>query len=162
MEELEKWEDAKSSRLTGIGGWHSKQVNERKYAAGVQGLRSTGAEVEADLRGVSQAEGSESKRDDPALATLEPKLSEATVSKYAKLKPMQDDMAAVQKRMEAAVQKEDFVQALKLVTDLGNQVDAYNKALAELEQISKPEETLCRKWVVERTNSWHKSKFENC
>src|SRR5207249_3285032 len=57
--------------------------------------------------------------------------------KYAKLKPMQDDMAGVQKNMEAAAQKKDFVQALKLVTDLGTKVDAYTKAFTELEQQQK-------------------------
>jgi chaperonin cofactor prefoldin len=71
---------------------------------------------------------------DEALAALQPKLTEASQSKYPKLDPMQQDMITVQGQMETAAQNEDFVQALKALKDLSVKVDAYAKALAELEQ----------------------------
>jgi predicted nucleic acid-binding Zn-ribbon protein len=71
---------------------------------------------------------------DEALAALQPKLTEASQSKYPKLDPMQQDMVTVQGQMETAAQNEDFVQALKSLKDLSAKVDAYAKALEELEQ----------------------------
>jgi hypothetical protein len=74
---------------------------------------------------------------DDALAPLQPRLMAAAQSKYAKLAPMQQDIAAVQGQMESAAQKEDFVTALKLAQDLAPKVDAFEKALAELERQKK-------------------------
>src|SRR6266567_1216709 len=74
---------------------------------------------------------------DDALAALQPKLSGNAQSIYAKLEPMQKDMAIVQGQMETAAQSENYVEALKQLKDLSAKVDAYAKALAELEQQKK-------------------------
>jgi hypothetical protein len=74
---------------------------------------------------------------DDAHAPLQPRLTAAAQSKYAKLAPIQQDITAVQGQMEAAAQSEDFVQALKLAKDLGPKLDAYEKELAQLEQQRK-------------------------
>src|SRR5262249_40443105 len=55
---------------------------------------------------------------DDGLAPLQPRLTAAAQSKYAKLALMQQDIATVQGQMEAAAQTEDYVQSLKLAKDL--------------------------------------------
>jgi hypothetical protein len=74
---------------------------------------------------------------DDALVPLQPRLTAAAQSKYAKLAPMQQDIATVQGQMEAAAQTEDFVQSLKLAKDLAPKLDAFEKALDELNQQKK-------------------------
>jgi hypothetical protein len=74
---------------------------------------------------------------DDFMATLQPKLNDASQTKFVKLEPLQQEMIAVQNQMDEAVKGEDFVQALKLAKDLSTKVDAFAKALAELEQQKK-------------------------
>ena len=72
-----------------------------------------------------------------ASAALYPRVAAASQSKYAKLAPMQQDLAAVQGQMETVAQSEDFAQARKLSKDLASKADAFEKARAELEQQKK-------------------------
>jgi chaperonin cofactor prefoldin len=136
VEELEKWEDPKAAALRGLVDGIRKQVNERKYAAACKTFDQLAPKLKPIYEEYLKQREAKAKYD-PALAALQPKLTEATAGHYAKLKPMQDDIAGVQKDMEAAAQKKDFVQALKLVAGLGTKVDAYSKAFTELEQQKK-------------------------
>lgn len=71
---------------------------------------------------------------DDALAVLQPRLSGASQSQTATLEPMQTDIATVQGQMDAAVQADDYLTALKFVKDLTAKVDAYQAAKTELEK----------------------------
>ncbi len=80
---------------------------------------------------------------DAALATLQPRLAEVSVSEpqYAKLQPQQQEMATVQTEMEAAAQSEDFAKALELEKNLATKVDAYETAKAQIDQLKQDYET---------------------
>jgi hypothetical protein len=74
---------------------------------------------------------------DDALKAIQPRLTKSSVCQYPKLQQMQMDMAAVQGQMEAAAQSENFVEASQHLKDLSIKLDAYDKAIAEIEQQKK-------------------------
>ncbi len=69
------------------------------------------------------------------LAQLQPRLQGVSVSEpqYAKLAPMQQELANAQTQMESAAQAEDFGQALTLAQELSGKVDAIEQAKAEID-----------------------------
>lgn len=70
-----------------------------------------------------------------ALAALQPRLTDASVSDpaYVKLEPMQAEFAQVQSSMEAAAQAGDYDQALTQLQDLSSKLDAFEAAKAEID-----------------------------
>jgi hypothetical protein len=77
------------------------------------------------------------------LAQIEPRLQGVSLSEppYAKLQPLQQELAATQTEMESAAEAEDFAQALVKVQDLTAKVEAIEQAKAEIDQNKQAYET---------------------
>ena len=71
-----------------------------------------------------------------ALAAITPRLQAASMSEaqYARLQPLQQDIAAVQSTMEAAAQAGDYDKASQLLADLSAKLEPYERAKAELDE----------------------------
>ncbi len=74
---------------------------------------------------------------DDALTPLQTNLKAAAETKYKKLETSKQEIATLKGQMEKAAKSEDFVQALKLAQDLVPKLEAFAKALAELEKQKK-------------------------
>jgi hypothetical protein len=72
-----------------------------------------------------------------ALVPLKPRLTKTSESKFAKLAPKQQSIANAWKKNEETATAGDYEQALKLLTPLTAEVDAYLTALEQLEQKKK-------------------------
>ena len=133
IEELEAWEDPKAPTLRTVAGMIQKQVDQRQYAPAGTALD----QLQPTLQPIYeeyQKQKAAKEQFEPLLADLQPRVTDAMVDKYAKLKPKQTEIAAGQGTMDAAAAKKDFVQALVLVGELGTRVDAYQAALDEVDQ----------------------------
>ena len=69
----------------------------------------------------------EKKAFDKAWDDLQPKLGQLETSTFKKLQPMLDDINKTKGEVDAAAQVEDYENALRMVGDLSNKVDAYLK-----------------------------------
>jgi hypothetical protein len=71
-----------------------------------------------------------------ALGALQPRLQAASTSEaaYAKLQPMQQELASAQTEMEGAAQAGDYDKANQSLQDLGAKLDAFEKARGEIDQ----------------------------
>ena len=133
IEELEAWEDAKAPVLRQVSAAIQKQADQRQYAPAGQAFDSLKPKL-APIYKEYQKQKAAKEEFDPKQAELAPRLAEAQAPKFKKLKPQQDEMATGQAAMEAAAGKKDYVQALAVVGTLAGQADAYQTALAEIEQ----------------------------
>lgn len=113
------------------------------YAGANQALADAGTR-RADFRTRHEALVQQKQACDAALAPLQPRLQAVSMSEaqYAKLQPLQQDLAAVQVQMEAAVQAEDFVQALAHAQDLAGKLGTIEQARAELDEKKQAYDTL--------------------
>jgi hypothetical protein len=133
VEELEAWGDPKAAPLRGLVDGVRTQVNQRHYSGAnpiVDQLLPKLKPIYEDYQHQKEAKD----QYDTAMVGLQPRLSDASVSRYAKLAADQLKMVDVQNKMEAAVKGKNYVQALALVGDLSDKVDAYTTAAQQVEQ----------------------------
>jgi chromosome segregation ATPase len=133
VEELESWGDPKATALRTLVDGIRTQVNARRYPQGSTTVDQLLPKLQP-LYENYQTQKAAKEQYDQALAALQPKLTESSQSKYAKLASVQEQMVAIQGQMETAAQNKDYVQAYKLAGDLSGKVNAYGTALADLEQ----------------------------
>jgi hypothetical protein len=140
VQELEKWGDKEFPNLRKSGDEIRAATNLNKYEDAVKLLEQHLAKLKPIYDGYLKQKEAKEKYE-PALKSLEPRLAQASECKYKKLEPSTTEIANIKKQMEEAAQNKDFVKALQLVTDLTTKVDAYLKALQELEEKKKAYET---------------------
>jgi predicted nucleic acid-binding Zn-ribbon protein len=102
----------------------------------VQALKQLGdltTKVDTFEKALAELEQQKKAYED-AWSALEPKYQPTQQSQFAKLAPMQQDMAAIKGQIDGLLPGEDYVQALKLVNDLATKVDTYQAAVDELQK----------------------------
>jgi hypothetical protein len=105
------------------------------YDKANQSVQDLGAKLDAFE--AAKAEIDQKKQEyEAALAAVQPRLQAASTSEpqYAKLAPMQQDLALVRHAMEAAAQAGDYDKANQCLQDLGAKLDAFDAAKAEIDQ----------------------------
>jgi predicted nucleic acid-binding Zn-ribbon protein len=136
IEELEAWEDPKAPALRALADGIRAQVNERKFAQASKTLDQLVPKLQPIYDEYLKQKAAKEQYE-PALQALQPRLAQAAACQHVKLRPQQEQLAAAQKDMEASAQGKNYVQALKQLGDLTAKVDAFEKALAELERQKK-------------------------
>jgi hypothetical protein len=127
------------------------------YAAANKTLADLKTKHAAYLRKIEELKKQKQAYED-GLKAIQPRLTKASVSQYPKLQQMQMDMAAVQSQMETAAQSENFVEASQHLKDLSIKLDAYEKALAQIEQ-QKKEYELAASTLATKVNDALKKQF---
>jgi hypothetical protein len=128
--------EADWNALTQLRDQASSAADNGDYATGNKTLTDLKTKHTAYLKKLAELKKQKQAYDD-ALKAIQPRLTKASVCKYPKLQQMEMDMAAVQGQMETVAQSENYVEALNHVKDLSAKLDAYEKAVAEIEQQKK-------------------------
>ncbi len=142
IEELEAWGDAQAGTLRGQADAVRTQANERRWKEASSACDQVCSQL-APVYDEYLKQKAAKEQYEPALQSLQPRLAGVSVSEqqYAKLAPMQQELATAQTQMESSAQAKDFVQALTQVQDLSGKVDALKQAKTEIDQKKQEYET---------------------
>ena len=137
-----KTREADWSAISGAGSRAQPLADSGDYAGANQALADAKSKREEFQRKHDELVQQKKSYED-ALAQVQPRLQAVSMSEpqYAKLQPMQQELATAQTQMETAAQAEDFGQALTQVKDLSAKVDAIEQAKAEIDRKKQEYET---------------------
>jgi hypothetical protein len=132
VEELEVWGHNQAPGMRSLAAAIQQLLNDKKYVQALKDCDTFASKLKPIYEDYLKQKEAKEKYD-AALSDLKSRLQSISECRYKKLTPMQEDILAVQGKMEAAAQEKDYVKALTLQTDLSSKVDEYKKAYDELD-----------------------------
>jgi hypothetical protein len=136
IEELEDWGEPRAATLRAVCEALRKQVDARQYSPASAALDKFLPKL-APLYDEYTKQKAAKEAYEPALAAVQQRLADAQVSRYKKLEAAQAELGTLQKEMQAAVAKKDYVLAQARLADLTRKVDACGKSMQDLDAQKK-------------------------
>jgi hypothetical protein len=144
VEELEAWGHNQAPGMRSLAAAIQQLLNDKKYVQALKDCDTFASKLKPIYEDYLKQKEAKEKYD-AALPDLKTRLQAVSECRFKKLTPMQEDILAVQGKMEAAAQEKDYVNALMHQTDLSSKVDEYKKAYDELDaQKQKYDEALAK------------------
>ena len=144
IEELEKWDTKEEYKtLRNSSNEILAATNENKYDEAVKRL----AQLQTNLKPVHdeyKKQKAAKEKYDPALQSLQPRLTKALEPKFKSLSPKRDELTGIQTKMETSAQGKNYVVALETLHQLAPKVDA---CLVEVDKLTKQKEAYDAVWA---------------